>query len=138
MKKLVLTVACVVGVFASQMAFANPYKLDENAVEKTFTAASEITLEQMSVETMTDVNSNTLAPKGDVTLGGFLVRNFFCGTFAVHRSYAGTKGLAFKYCITLGIIGAVDFWYTVFTGQEALDNFTGNPNFICWTSGGKQ
>ncbi len=138
MKKLLITFACIAGLFASQVAMANPYKLDESAVNQKFAAATEISLDQMSVETMTDVNSNVLAPNGDVTMGGFLLRNFFCGTFAVHRSYAGTKGLAFKYCITLGIVGSIDFWYTVFVGQSALDNFTGNPNFVCWTANGKQ
>ena len=136
MKKLLITFTCIMGLFAAQVANANPYKLDDTAVEKTFASASEITANEMALE---NLNLNTTAsPSDDVTLGGFLVRNFFCGTFAVHRSYAGTKGLAFKYCITLGIVGTIDFWYTVFTGQEGLDNFTGNPNFVCWTAKGKQ
>ncbi len=135
MKKLFITFACIAGIFASQVAMANPYKLDESAVDQKFAAATEISVDQLAVA---DVNAMSLAPNGDVTLGGFLLRSFFCGTFGIHRSYAGTKGLGFKYCITLGIINTVDFWYTVIKGQEGLDNFTGNPNFVVWTDKGRQ
>ncbi len=138
MKKLLITFACIAGVLSSQLAFANAYKLDENAVENSFASATEITVDKMAVNNITDLNSTNLAPNADITLGGFLLRNFFCGTFAIHRGYAGTKGLGFKYCITLGFVGMIDFWYTVFKGQEALDNFNGNPNFVVWTDKGRQ
>ncbi len=129
MKKLLITFACIGVLFASQVAMANPYKLDESAVDQKFAAATEISVEQMA---LADVNTMALAPNTDVTKGGFLLRSLFCGIFAVHRSYAGTKGLAFKYCITFGLVNTVDFWYTVFKGQEALDVFIDNPKWVVW------
>ena len=58
MKKLLITFTCIMGLFAAQVANANPYKLDETAVEKTFASASEITANEMALE---NLNLNTTA-----------------------------------------------------------------------------
>jgi TM2 domain-containing membrane protein YozV len=36
--------------------------------------------------------SSQALTKGDKTVGGYLLRAFFCGSFALHRSYMGTGG----------------------------------------------
>ena len=137
MKKLLIAFACMTGVMTTQLAFANPFKLDENALEQTFSNADEITVDEMAVNNLNSLTTTGAAP-ADVTMGGFMVRLIFCGQFALHRSYAGTKGLWWKYFCTLGFVAAIDFWYTVFNLDTALDNFNGNPNFVVWTKKGRQ
>ncbi len=137
MKKLLITFACVAGLALSQFANANPYTLDEVALEQTFASADEVALNNSTPENLTGLTNTNMAPT-EVTMGGFMLRLIFCGGFAVHRSYTGTKGLFWKYFCALGIPSTGDFCFSIFHWKNALDNYNGNPNWICWTKKGRQ
>lgn len=77
------------------------------------------------------------AKDGEIqTRGGFLVRAFFCGCIALHRSYMGTNGetMWWFYCCVPGI-GAinrtVDFWWVVFD-DAAFEKYRNNSKYLVW------
>lgn len=128
MKKLILLLS-VVTCFASFSTASNLYKINDAEIDMLFGQAIEVDFESTA-----DVNSINQDKK---TVGGYLIRSFFCGSFALHRSYMGTAGetLWWKYlCIPVvgGVVGCVDFWYVVFKGEEALNKYKDNGKFIVW------
>ncbi len=130
MKKLVLALAFLVG--ATGASFASNYKLDEAAIDAAFEASTQI-----SFESAVDAASFAAVAEGETDKGGYLLRSFFCGFIALHRSYMGTGGatLWWKYlCIPVvgGVVNCVDFWGVVFKGDEQLAKYKDNPNYIVW------
>ena len=128
MKKLFFTLTLVFGFAA--MNYANTYRLNEQAIENSFNAATEQTLSD-SFNTGDFATLNLTGISGDEpTKTGFLLRACFCGGFGLHRSYMGTKGMFIKYC--WNPIGFIDFVYVLFKGDEAFNKFKGNNKWVVW------
>lgn len=137
MKKILLSLvfACSLVIFAK--AETDPYSLDEVNIEALFASAQEVGLDNASL--LSDFNLNTVVGSSvaNVTVGGFLVRAFFCGFVALHRSYAGTGGkkLWWMY-LCIPVVGQVnvfvDFWWVVFKGESALSKYQNNGKYIVW------
>jgi hypothetical protein len=126
MKRLFLSCLLALGVLGG---FANGYKLDEAAIENAFAASEDITW-------TADLNINSSSANfGEATIGGFLLRSFFCGFIGLHRSYMGTGGktLWYYYLCTFGVINVVDFCGVLFKGDEFMAKFKDNPKFLVWT-----
>ncbi|MBT3647181.1 MAG: hypothetical protein HN542_02955 [Flavobacteriales bacterium] len=130
MKRLFLSCLLALGVLGG---FANSYKLDEAAIENAFAASEDITW------TAQDLNINSSAASfADQSTGGFLLRSFFCGFIALHRSYMGTGGKTLWYyylCIPVlgGVANLVDFCGVLFKGDEFMAKYKDNPKFLVWT-----
>lgn len=130
MKKALFLLAVVLGLSAKSFA-GNPYKLNQSSVNDAFAQATEVSFNEYNVLNSNNLNLN-LATLEEPTKSGFLIRAFFCGNFALHRSYMGTKGLFIKYFCTFGVISCVDFWGTVIKGDEFFNKFKGNDKFVVW------
>jgi hypothetical protein len=135
MKKILLSLAVLVGL--SFAASANSYKLNNNHIEATYAAATDVTtiLSNDAANLMGASSTEALALTrgGSYTKGGFLVRAFFCGIFSMHRTYMGGK-FQILYCIPgIWIVPAIDFWYVLLSGDDALSKYSGNDKF--WVLG---
>jgi hypothetical protein len=133
MKKLFLIAVAILFVgssFASSTT-SSSYIADDNQIEQLFASSEEVSLSSSNEATalLSKVNSITA---DETTKTGFLVRAFFCGGFALHRSYMGTKGMFIKYFCTLGIVGTIDFCIVLIKGDEAFSKFKGNDKFWVW------
>lgn len=134
MKKIFLAFAMSIAVVGS--ALANNYKLDETSIEAAFAASEDISLvasDEANTLALASVNGTLDEP----SMGGYLLRSFFCGFIGLHRSYMGTGGKTLWYyylCIPIygGIVNCVDFWGVVFMGQKQLDKYKNNPKFNVW------
>lgn len=137
MKKIFSVLAFFV-CLASYGAFASSsdYKLDEGQVDQLFAASDDVTSIAMD-----EVNALALQPVavkgGGQTVGGYLLRSYFCGFIALHRKYMGGDWgkLWWKYfCIPVvgSVTNFVDFWWVVFMGRDAMDNYDGEDKFIVW------
>lgn len=131
MKKLLFALMFVLGV--STFSFASSYKLNEVAIDNAIASAEQVNVADFNFNedlNLNEVANFTLAE--EPTKSGFLIRAFFCGQFALHRSYMGTKGLFIKYFCTFGVIACIDFWWVVFKGDEAFNKFKGNDKWVVW------
>ena len=138
MKKL-SSLLSIVWLTASMTFAANYYKINDAVIDQMFAQSEDVTLtftDQLSSLYM--INSvNFAALSEGKTVGGFLLRAYFCGFIALHRSYMGTgdKNLFFLYfCVPVaGMVAAfVDFWWVVFKGEEALNKYADNPKWFVW------
>ena len=133
MKKLLLFTAFVACVATASFASKAKYTVDETTVENLFAQSSDVSMAAAGMnisEQLAPTFVMNLSADGDVTKKGFLIRAFFCGGFALHRSYMGTKGMFIKYC--WNPIGCVDFWWVVIKGDEAFNKFKGNDKWVVW------
>ncbi len=79
----------------------------------------------------------TRSQEGEIqTRGGYLIRAFFCGFIALHRTYMGTNGETmwwFYCCVPLAgpIDHFVDFWWVVFD-DKAFEKYRNNSKFFVW------
>lgn len=115
---------------------ANTYKLSEQQIEQVFASGQEVTFEEMYAGDIAQLETNFNKAGGEVTLGGYLVRCFFCGGIALHRYYAGTnKGAMWALYCCVPIVGSVaslvDFFWVVFD-DEALDKYKDNDKYLVW------
>lgn len=142
MKKLIITLslAFIASLPSFCVASEGSYKLDEQQLDEMFSQSQEITYEQMMATELAALNlsmeNNIVAGGGAQTRGGYLVRAFFCGGIALHRSYMGTGGKSmwwFYLCVPIvgGFDACVDFWWVVFK-SEALDKYKDNSKFFVW------
>jgi TM2 domain-containing membrane protein YozV len=135
MKKL-LMICAMLGAFATASFAAdggNAYKANDEKIDQLFASATEVSVDQaIATDLSTTFTAATL--DGEKSKGGFLLRAFFCGSFALHRSYMGTggKGLFLHYFCTGGFVACVDFWWVIFKGDEAFNKFKDNPKWIVW------
>lgn len=134
MKKLFLASFLTI---AATFAMAGGYKLDDAAVDAAFENSIDVT---ENLNEYTALSSGLAMAGEEQTVGGFLLRSYFCGVIALHRSYMGTGGasLWWKYlCIPVAgsIANCVDFWGVVFKGEERLDLYRDNPKFFAWSKG---
>lgn len=132
MKKLFLLFSAI--VLTTSLSFANNnYRINDAAIDDLFANAEEASI------VSNDFNALSLvaAPAPEITKGGYLLRAFFCGSIALHRSYMGTAGKTLWYmylCIPVvgGVVGCVDFWGVVFKGDEFMNKYKDNGKWIVW------
>lgn len=125
MKKLFFTLSLVLGL--ATVASANTYKLNNASVEAKFAASQDVTTESVA---LASTENYTTVLGGDQSIGGFLVRAAFCGTFSIHRMYMGSSFM-WMYCIPVAgqLTSAIDFWYVIFKGQEGLSKYSNSSKF---------
>ncbi|MBA3681285.1 MAG: hypothetical protein H0W73_09000 [Bacteroidetes bacterium] len=137
MKKLTLVLGLALGIsFGAQ---ANKYKMDEIQLTQTFENSQEVTFNEMYAADFNtaDVNNLNLSSKdGSKTRGGYLLRSFFCGAFAIHRYYMGTGKKymwALYFCVPVagGVAACVDFWGAVFS-KDFYKKFENNDKWFVW------
>ena len=121
----------------SASVMASGYKLDDNSMDAMFASADDITMQAAN-----GISGNMLdyaAPTPpDQTVGGFLVRSFFCGAIALHGSYMGTGGKKMWYLyLCVPVAGQVaslgDFCFVLFKGEDALNKYKDNSSWFVWT-----
>ena len=137
MKKLLF----IVGFFAvSSFAFASTdkYKVNDAAVDQLFAQSQDISSSVADEMTLANVNQPAAVQAGGgQTVGGYLIRAFFCGGIALYRHYMGGDwgSLWWKYlCIPVagGVAACGDFWWVVFKGNSALSKYKGNDKWFVW------
>jgi len=135
MKKFTLIFALVIGALG--FARAGAYKIDEQKLMQTFENSHEVSFDEMYASDITALE-NTLIAKGDSkSRGGFLIRCFFCGGFALHRYYMdctrGARMWALYFCVPIvgGVTACVDFFWVVFS-DDALGKYEGSDKYIVW------
>ena len=139
MKKLFLLVAFVSGSLFSFAGNDAKYKISDAAIDQLFSQSEDISAGvQDNMSSFADVNIATVNQgSGGQNVGGFLIRSFFCGFIALHRSYMGTNGAALwwmYFCIPVvgDVVNFVDFWWVVFMGEDAMNKFKNNSRYIVW------
>ncbi len=137
MKKLLF----ILGFFAvSSFAFASTdkYKVNDAAVDQLFAQSQDISSSVADEMTLANVNQPaSVQAAGGQTVGGYLIRCFFCGGIALHRKYMGGDwgSLWWKYfCVPVagGVAACGDFWWVVFKGNSALSKYKGNDKWFVW------
>ncbi|MBI3501538.1 MAG: hypothetical protein HY063_07070 [Bacteroidetes bacterium] len=137
MKKLLF----ILGFFAmSSFAFGNTqkYKVNDAAVDQLFAQSQDISSAVAGEMMLVNLNQpNTQVAAGGQTVGGFLLRSFFCGFIALHRKYMGSdiSQLWWKYfCIPVagGVANLGDFCWVLFSGSKALSKYKGNNKWFVW------
>ena len=138
MKKLYFILGFLsIGLFA--FANTDKYKVNDAAVDQMFAQSHDISADLISGD-MSIVNLNqpsVQVASGGQTVGGFLLRSFFCGFIALHRKYMGSdiSGLWWKYfCIPVagGVANLGDFCWVLFSGKSALSKYKGNDKWFVW------
>ena len=139
MKKSII-VAAFIGL--SVFSFAensDKYKLNDAAVDQLFAQSEDISVAMSSdISSFANVNAAGVTVNGGgQNVGGYLIRSFFCGFIALHRSYMGTGGATLwwmYFCIPVvgGVVGFVDFWWVVFMGEDAMKQYSNNSKFVVW------
>lgn len=131
----------IVGFFAvSSFAFASTdkYKVNDAAVDQLFAQSQDISssvADEMMLATINQPASVKAA--GGQTVGGFLIRWFFCGGIALHRHYMGGDwgSLWWKYfCIPIagGVAWCGDGIVVIFNGKSGLSKYKGNDKWFVW------
>jgi len=133
MKKLILLVGFI-AAFVTSKANEGTYTIDNAKVDQLFASSEDVTIETMiEANDLSASNLNSTAVAG--SRGGYLVRAFFCGGFALHRYYMGAKGALWAMYLCIPVVGGVDacvdFWWVVFS-KDALAKYQGNSKYIVW------
>jgi hypothetical protein len=140
MRKLFFVFAFMAMMVSVSSVKADNYFVNDNAIEDLFAASEDMTTEiaDLSNPLLTSSVMGTKATANQ-TVGGFLLRAYFCGFVALHRSYMGTGGKTLWYyyfCIPIvgPCVNYVDFFWVLFKGSEAMNKYKDNPKFIVWKS----
>lgn len=139
MKKLLFAL----GFFAvSSLSFAGSgekYRLNDAAVDQMFAQAQDVSSALANEMTLAGMNQPSVmeASASGQSVGGFLIRCFFCGGIALHRKYMGSDwgSLWWKYfCIPIagGVAALGDFCWVLFSGSSALGKFKGTDKWFVW------
>lgn len=135
MKKFILGLALIGGLFTANFASASSYKADDVSIDVLFDNSVDVTstVNEMALGSMMSPQTVT----GDQTVGGYLVRSFFCGFIGLHRSYMGTAGNTvwwWYFCVPVlgGVTNCFDFWWVVFKGDDALSKYKDNGKLMVW------
>ena len=138
MKKL-LFIAIFLGTgLVSFAGNVEKYKVNEAAVDQMFSQSQDISSSIAGEMSLASINQPAVqVAGGGQTVGGYLIRCFFCGGIALHRSYMGGDwgSLWWKYfCIPIAGEVAVcgDFWWVVFSGNSALSKYKGSSKWFVW------
>jgi hypothetical protein len=142
--KKIITLCAVAGLsFATALAGNSNYKVDDASIDQLFAQSEDISMTASTdfalQNTNLAANLSSVNGGGEKTVGGFLIRAWFCGFIALHRSYMGTGGKTLWYyyfCIPVmgGVTSCVDFWWVVFKGKDALNKYKDNSKFIVWAN----
>jgi hypothetical protein len=133
MKKLVLIFAFALG--SSFLSKADNYRIDEQQLARTFENSVEVSFDDM-YSSEVNLAASLMKGAGEKTRGGYLVRAFFCGGFALHRYYMGTnrKSMwALYFCVPVvgGVTALVDFCWVLFN-KDALSKYANNDKWMVW------
>lgn len=121
---------------------AESYELNDNNIETLIASAADVTeSELVSFEeaSLGGMNMMNVAVAGKQTMGGYLLRSFFCGGLALHRYYMGTTGakMFFMYfCIPVvsNVAVCLDFWLVVFKGETQMKKYKNNDKYLVWAN----
>ena len=138
MKRIALLVLPALFLAATSFA-SSDYKLDDANIDKIFDESQDVTTAMIQQDLFNNVNNlDIVEGAASTTLGGFLLRSFFCGFLAAHRGYMGTgskKLWAHYLCIPIagGVVNMIDFWGVLICGGESrMNKYKGNSSFIGW------
>ena len=137
MKKLFLLIAFA-GTSLFSLANVENYTIDDQKVDQLFAQSQDISVATINdMSSMNNINMSVVSTGGSQSVGGYLLRSFFCGGIALHRYYMGTKKKAMwamYFCIPVvgGVAACVDFWWVVFKGSEAMNKYKGNDKYLVW------
>lgn len=143
MKKLLVFVFGA--LFASNLAFAGSYTLDNQAVDNLFNAAIETSISvssDLSADLMSNASMLTMSASDNTTtvLIAWVV-DWFVGGFGIHRYVLGTKSnmwaiYTFTVCGIFGIVPTVD-WFVLLIDGLILHNeskYLNNEKFFMWAN----
>ena len=122
MKKLFLLFSAIV-ITASLALANNDYKINDATIDNMFANAEEINVSAIDVYQWGGIPSAAAVQGSGTTKGGFLVRAFLCGSFALHRSYMGTGGKSLWYMYCWNEVACVDFFCWVAVCIRECRNF---------------
>ena len=139
MKKLFLSLSFFALCSLSFAGAGEKYKVNDAAVDQLFAQSQDISsslADEMTLAGMNHPSAVQGAGSGQ-TVGGFLLRAFFCGGIALHRHYMGSDwgSLWWKYfCIPVagGVAACGDFCYVLFKGSNALSKYKGSDKWFVW------
>ena len=137
MKKTLLTLFAGILFSTWSVAGVENYTLQNSQIDNLFASSEDITMTLSNEMSIENIGAVTEVSEGGKTVGGFLLRSFFCGGIALHRYYMGTNGKSmwWKYLCIPGV-GAVancgDFFWVLFKGDDALSKYTNNGKYIVW------
>ncbi|MBI4930896.1 MAG: hypothetical protein HY841_09055 [Bacteroidetes bacterium] len=139
MKKLLFALGFFGITLFSFAGNGEKYKVNDAAVDQLFAQSQDVS-SALADGDMTLVNLNqpsTQVVGGGQTVGGFLLRSFFCGFIAIHRKYMGSDlgSLWWKYfCIPVagGVANLGDFCWVLFKGNSALSKYKGSDKWFVW------
>ena len=137
MKKTILTFFISI-LFASwSVAGTENYSLQNAQVDAIFANSEDITLSLSNELGINSISNSAEMVESGKSVGGFLLRSFFCGSIALHRYYMGTSGesMWWKYlCIPIagGLANCGDFFGVLFKGQDQLNKYSNNGEFFVW------
>ena len=136
MKKITIALFLATFIlFIAKPVAASEFKVDESSLDALFEQSKDVSATYTTDFITLSGTSSELDAQGGKTVGGYLVRCFFCGGIALHRSYMGGEGLWWKYfCIPIAgqVAALVDFWWVVIAGDDALKKYSGNDAFFVW------
>lgn len=137
MKKITIRLfilTCIICMATS--SYANEFKINETELDALFEQSEDVSATfTTDFITLASGVKPTQELQGGKTVEGFLVRCFFCGGIALHRTYMGGKGLWWKYmCVPVAgqVAFFVDFWWVIIEGDKALKKYSGNDVFFVW------
>ncbi|HEY4799069.1 MAG TPA: hypothetical protein VII99_08350 [Bacteroidia bacterium] len=137
--KKILSLIVLLGASVCMYASTTQYKVNDAAVDQLFAQSQDVSSAVAGELSLTNINQPTVANAagGGQTVGGFLVRCFFCGGIALHRHYMGGDwgSLWWKYfCIPVagGVAALGDFCWVLFSGSKALSKYKGSSKWFVW------
>jgi hypothetical protein len=137
MKKLLFSMAFLACLFATNLASASNYKVDEATVDQLFSASDDVTF-TASEEAYAMMNPSSQAvTKGGKTVGGYLIRAFFLRWFCFTSFLHGYRWQIIILALLLyswwfGVITTVDFWWVLFKGSDAMNKYSDNSKWVVW------
>ena len=139
MKKLLLIAGFLGAGLLSFAGNVEKYKVNDAAVDQMSAQSQDVSSSFADEMTLANMNQPVGAEvaKGGQSVGGFLIRCFFCGGIALHRAYMGSDWgkLWWKYfCIPVagGVAAYGDFCWVLFTGNSALSKYKGTDKWFVW------
>ena len=140
MKKLVISFSFFATSLFSFAGVDEKYKVNDAVIDRMFAQSTDVSYElqdgSISLTSLFSAESQSSGEGGSV--GGFLVRNCFCGFIGLHRTYMGSNfgDMWWKYCLVTILVGGipqtVDFCWVLFDGEKALSKYRGNNKFLVW------
>lgn len=138
MKKTLLILSFLGLSLFSFAGNTDKYRVNDEAVDQLFAQSQDISSAIAGEMSLVGLNQPAVqVAGGGQTVGGFLLRSFFCGFIALHRKYMGGDwgSLWWKYmCIPIagGVANLGDFCWVLFSGSNALSKYKGTDKWFVW------